>query len=111
MSSIDGTVNEMNLPTGSVKIERSPPERKVVSSSHSRVIPKTWKNGNRYTQLSAKLESDIDKPERWLFSERMLCEQLPCPNKELHVLGPPTQNPRWYQLTVRTEEAILDKNL
>ena len=29
------------LPTGSVKVECSPPERKVVSSSHSRVIPKT----------------------------------------------------------------------
>ena len=29
------------LPTGSVKVERSPPEREVVSSSHSRVIPKT----------------------------------------------------------------------
>ena len=32
---------EMKLPTGSVKVERSPPEREVVSSSHSRVIPKT----------------------------------------------------------------------
>ena len=29
------------LPTGSVKVECSPPERKVVSTSHSRVIPKT----------------------------------------------------------------------
>ena len=29
------------LPTGSVKVECSPPERKVVSSSHSRIIPKT----------------------------------------------------------------------
>ena len=51
------------------------------------------KNGNRYTQLSAKLESDIDKPERWA-SERMLCERLPCPNGELNALGPPTQDPR-----------------
>ena len=32
----------MSVPTGSVKVECSPPERnKVVSSSHSRVIPKT----------------------------------------------------------------------
>ena len=31
------------LPTGSVKVECSPPERKVVSSSHSRVIPKNLK--------------------------------------------------------------------
>ena len=52
-----------DIPTGSVKVERSPPERKVVSSSHSRVT-KDLKNGNRYTQLSTKLESDIDKPER-----------------------------------------------
>ena len=27
--------------TGSVKVECSPPEQEVVSSSHSRVIPKT----------------------------------------------------------------------
>ena len=31
------------LPTGSVKVECLPPEREIVSSSHSRVIPKTWK--------------------------------------------------------------------
>ena len=64
------------LPTGSVKVERSPPEQEVVSSSQSRVIPNTkdLKNGNRYTQLSAKLESDIDEPVRWLYSGRMLCE-------------------------------------
>ena len=31
-------LNETMLPTGSVKVECSPPERKVVSSSHSRVI-------------------------------------------------------------------------
>ena len=71
-------------------VERSPPEREVVSSSHSRVIPKDLKNDNRYTQLSAKLESDIDKPERWLSSGRMLCERLLCPNGKL---GPPTQDP------------------
>ena len=35
---------------------------------------KDLKNGNRYTQLSTKLESDIDKPERWLSSGQMLCE-------------------------------------
>ena len=67
-------------PTGSVKVERSPPEREIVSSSGSRVIPKTWKNAYRYTQLSAKLESDIDKPERWLSSGRVLCGRLLCPN-------------------------------
>ena len=33
--------NLPKYPTGSVKVECSPPERKVVSSSHSRVIPKT----------------------------------------------------------------------
>ena len=75
-------------------VERSPPEREVVSSNHGRVIPKNWKNDNRYTQLRAKLESDIDKPERWLSSGRMLWERLLCPNGELNVLGPPTQDPR-----------------
>ena len=35
--------DKQRQPTGSVKLECSPPERKVVSSSHSRVIPKTWK--------------------------------------------------------------------
>ena len=78
------------LPTGSVKVECSPPERKVVCSSHSRVIP--LKNGNRYTQLSTKLESAIDKPERWLSSGQMLCERLLCPNGELNALGPPMQD-------------------
>ena len=58
-------------------------------SSHT----KDLKNNNRYTQLSTKLESDIDKPERWLSSGQMLCEQLPCPNGELNTLGPSTQNP------------------
>ena len=43
-------------------------------------LTKDLKNGNRYTQLSAKLESDIDKPERWLSSGWMLCERLLCPN-------------------------------
>ena len=75
---------KVQLPTGSVRVERSPPEREVVSSSHSRVIPKTLKNGNRFTQLSAKLKSDIDKPERWLSSGRVWCERLPCPNGELN---------------------------
>ena len=78
-------------PTGSVKVERSPPEREVVSSRLSHT--KDSKNGNRYTQLSAKLESDINEPGRWLSSWRMLCERLPCPNRELNVLGPPTQDP------------------
>ena len=50
--------------------ERSPPEREVVCSNSSRVIPMFLflKNGIRYTKLSAKLESDINKPERWLSS-------------------------------------------
>ena len=63
---------------------------------------KDLKNGNRYTQLSAKLESDIDKPERWLSSERMLCERLPFPNGEL-LLGPPTQDPGSSLITVHPE--------
>ena len=54
---------------------------------------KDLKNGNRYTQLSTKLESGIDKPERWLSSGQMLCERLLCPNGELNALGPPTQDP------------------
>ena len=54
---------------------------------------KDLKNGNRYTQLSTKLESDIDKPERWLSSGQMLCERLLCLNGELNALGPPTQDP------------------
>ena len=33
--------NHVSELTGSVKVESWPPERKVVSSSHSRVIPKT----------------------------------------------------------------------
>ena len=41
----------------------------------------------------SKLESDIDTPERWLSSGRMLCERLPYPNGELNTLGPPTQDP------------------
>ena len=54
---------------------------------------KDLKNGNRYTQLSTKLESDIDKLERWLSSGQMLCERLMCPNGELNTPGPPTQEP------------------
>ena len=61
------------LPTGSVKVECSPPEREVVSCESQPSHIKDLKNGNRYTQLSAKLESDIDNPERWLSSGRMLC--------------------------------------
>ena len=76
------------------KVERSPPERKVVIESQPSHT-KDLKNGNRYTQLSTKLESNIDKPERWLSSGRMLCKRLPCLNGELNVLGPPTQDPYW----------------
>ena len=84
--------SQNHQPTSSVKVECLPPEREDVSSNHSRVIPKTSKNGNRYTQLSTK-ESDIDKTVRWLSSGRMLCEQLPCPNGELNALGPVMQDP------------------
>ena len=73
-------------------VERSPPEREVAESQPSHT--KDLKNGNRYTQLSTKLESDIDKPGRWLSSGRMLRERLPCRNGELNALGPPTQDPR-----------------
>ena len=55
---------------------------------------KDLKNGNLYTQFSAKLESDIDKPGRWLSSGQMLLERLPCPNGELNALGPPTHDSR-----------------
>ena len=44
---------------------------------------KEFKNGNRYAQLSSKLEDDIDKPERWLSSRQMLCERLSCPKWEI----------------------------
>ena len=50
---------------------------------------KDLKNGNRYTQQSAKFESDIDKPERLLSNGQMFL----CPNGELNALGPPTQDP------------------
>ena len=69
-------------------VDRSPPEKEVVSSSHSRVIPKTWK-------MAIDRSSDIDKPERWLSSGRMLCERLSCPNGELNALGHATQDRRW----------------
>ena len=74
-------------------VERSPPEREVVSSNHSPSHTKDLKNGNQYTQLSVKLESDIDKPERWLSSGKMLCERLLYPNGELNALGLSTQDP------------------
>ena len=51
-------------------------------------------NGGRYAQLSAKLESDIDEPESWLSSGRMLCQRLLCPNRELNALRPPMQDPQ-----------------
>ena len=80
-------------PTGSVKVEGSPPEREVVMFESHPSHTEYLKNGNRYTQLSTKLESDIDKPGRWLSSGRMLCEQLPYPNGKLNAPGPPTQDP------------------
>ena len=87
-------------------VERSPPEREVVSSNHSRVI------GRQYIQLSNKLESHIDKPERWLVSGWMMCERLSCPNGEENALSSPTHL-RPSLITVhnlRTEVAILDKD-
>ena len=61
-------LNQTRTKTDNVRIERLPPEREVVSSSHIKYL----KNCNRYTQLSAK---------------------LPYPNRELNALGPPTQDP------------------
>ena len=55
---------------------------------------------------SAKLESDIDKTERWLSIGRMLCTRFPYPNGELNTLESPTQD---HHILI-TEEAILDKN-
>ena len=51
-------------------VERSPPERKVGSSNP--ILSKDTKIGSRYTQLSAQLENDTDKPVRSLSSGRML---------------------------------------
>ena len=68
------------IPTGSVKVECSSP----VTAESCQRLEKI--NGNRYTQLSTKLESDIDKPERWFSSGRMLCERLLCLNGELNAL-------------------------
>ena len=82
------------LPTGSVKVECSPPEPEGCEFESQPSHTKDLKNGNRYTQLSTKLESDVDKPERWLSSGQMLCERLLCQNGELNTLGPPTQDPR-----------------
>ena len=45
------------------------------------------------TERNTKLESDIDKPERWLSSGKMLCERLLYPIGELNALGPSTQDP------------------
>ena len=55
-------------------------ERKIASLRDKQSHTNHLKNGNRYTQLSTKLESDIDKPERWLSSGQMLCERLLCQN-------------------------------
>ena len=66
---------KIDIPTRSVKVERSPPdiEKKKKKkkkrtegcefesqASHTKEL----KNGNRYLSHRAKLESDIDKPER-----------------------------------------------
>ena len=55
---------------------RMQPEREVVISHYSRFNTKNLNNSSRYTHLSAKLESDIDKQERWLSKGRMLCERI-----------------------------------
>ena len=56
-------------PTGSVKVERSLPERTGGCEFKSQPgHTKDLKNGNRYTLLSAKLGSDNDNPRRWLSS-------------------------------------------
>ena len=68
-------------------VEHSPPEQEVTEFESQPSHTKDLKNGNRYTQLSAKPEGDFDKPERWLSSGRMLCERFPCPNGEINALG------------------------
>ena len=82
------------VPTASLTVERSPPRTEGCEFEPQPSQTKDLKNGNRYTQLSTKLESDIDKPERWLSSGQMLSERLLCSNGELNALGPPTQDPR-----------------
>ena len=75
--------------------------KEVVSLSHSRVTPKTWKMvidilswlaGWAPSSQVTKLESNIDIPEtfreRWLSSGQMLCERLLCPNGKLNALWP-----------------------
>ena len=85
----------MNTPTGSVKVERRGRAGRTggcefeSQPSHT----KDLKNGNRSYSAERQAWRDIDKPERWLSSGRMLYERLPCPNGELNALGPPTQNP------------------
>ena len=60
--------------TGSVMVERSLTTKTRGCEFESQPShTKDLKNGNQYTQLSAKLESDIDKPERWLSSGWILC--------------------------------------
>ena len=55
--------------------ESLPPERGGCEVESQPSHSKDLKNGNRYTQLSAKHEIDIDKPKRWLSSGPMLCER------------------------------------
>ena len=71
-------------------LERSPPETEGCEfesqPSHTRSHTKDLKNGNWYTQLSAKLESDINKPGRWLSGGCCVNETLGFQNKELNAL-------------------------
>ena len=52
--------------------------------------------------LRPEFESDIDKIERWLSSQRMFCARLSCPNGELNALDK--------NLNLRLKKTILDKN-
>ena len=55
-------------PTGNVKIDRLSQELRVCVFESQPSHTKDLKHGDRYTQLSVNLESDIDKPERRLSS-------------------------------------------
>ena len=66
-------------------VERLAPEREVVSSKHSPVIPKTWKMTGDILIWALSLWA-ISINQRGGCLGRMLCERLPCPNGELNAL-------------------------
>ena len=71
-------------------VEHLTPEREVqnTAESYQGFQFQKFKKWQSIFQLS-----EVNKPEGWLSSEWMLCEQLPCSNGELNGLGPPTQDP------------------